>query len=83
MLWSLWSRNRDDVPQGVYSHDTALTLHDLSDINPSKLHMTVPKAFRRNSAIPKTLVLHKADLAPSDSQDIFGVRVTTPLPDNR
>jgi predicted transcriptional regulator of viral defense system len=79
MLWSLWSRNRDDAPQGVYSHDTALALHDLSDINPSKLHMTVPKAFRRNSAIPKILILHKADLAPTDSQDIFGVRATTPL----
>jgi predicted transcriptional regulator of viral defense system len=79
MLWSLWSRNRDDAPQGVYSHDTALALHDLSDINPSKLHMTVPKTFRRNSAIPKILVLHKTDLAPSDSQDLFGVRVTIPL----
>jgi predicted transcriptional regulator of viral defense system len=79
MLWSLWSRNRDDVPQGVYSHDTALALHDLSDINPSKLHMTIPKTFRRNSAIPKILVLHKADLEPSDSQDMFGVRATTPL----
>jgi len=41
--------------------------------------MTVPKAFRRNSAIPKILILHKADLAPADSQDMFGVRATTPL----
>jgi predicted transcriptional regulator of viral defense system len=79
MLWSLWSRNREDVPLGVYSHDTALALHDLSDINPSKLHMSVPKAFRRTSAIPKVLILHKADLAPADSQDMFGVRATTPL----
>src|SRR5215475_10653882 len=78
MLWFLWSRDRNDVPQGVYSHDTALALYDLSDVNPSKLHMTVPKAFRRNSAIPKILVLHKADLEPTDSQDIVGVRATTP-----
>lgn len=79
MLWFLWSRDRNDVPQGVYSHDTALALYDLSDVNPHKLHMTVPKAFRRNSAIPRVLVIHKADLAPTDSQDIFGVRATTPL----
>ena len=79
MLWFLWSRDRNEVPQGVYSHDTALALYDLSDINPSKLHMTIPKAFRRNSAIPKILVLHKADLEPTDSQEIFGVRATTPL----
>ena len=61
------------------SHQTALALYDLSDINPAKLHMTLPKRFRRNSAIPKALVLHKADLAPADSEDIFGVRATTPL----
>ena len=79
MLWFLWSRDRNDVPQGVYSHQTALALYDLSDINPAKLHMTLPKRFRRNSAIPKALVLHKADLAPADSEDIFGVRATTPL----
>ena len=79
ILWFLWSRDRNDVPQGVYSHQTALSLYDLSDINPAKLQMTVPQRFRRNSAIPRVLVLHKADLAPGDSQDIFGVRATTPL----
>jgi predicted transcriptional regulator of viral defense system len=47
VLWSLWSRDRHGVPQGVYSHATALALRDLSDANPSKLHMTVPPAFRR------------------------------------
>ncbi|MGO9229213.1 MAG: type IV toxin-antitoxin system AbiEi family antitoxin domain-containing protein [Bryobacteraceae bacterium] len=79
VLWFLWSRDRNDVPQGVYSHDTALSLYEFSDINPAKLHMTVPKGFRRNSAIPKALILHKADLVPTDSQDVFGVRATTPL----
>jgi predicted transcriptional regulator of viral defense system len=79
MLWFLWSRGRNDVPQGVYSHQTALSLYDLLDINPAKLHITVPTHFRRNSAIPEVLVLHKADLEPGDSQDIFGVRATTPL----
>jgi predicted transcriptional regulator of viral defense system len=79
MLWFLWSRDRNDVPQGVYSHQTALSFYDLSDINPARLHMTVPKGFRRNSAIPKVLVLHKADLGPMDAQDILGVRATTPL----
>ena len=29
MLWQLWSRNRLDHPQGVYSHETALSLYDL------------------------------------------------------
>ena len=79
MLWYLWSQNRREAPEGTYSHDTALSLHELSDLMPSKLHMTVPKVFRRTSEIPEILVLHRADLDPSDVQEIHGVRVTRPL----
>src|SRR6266699_6200622 len=79
MLWYLWSQNRKEVPEGTYSHDTALSLHELSDIMPSKLHMTVPKKFRRNSQIPEMLVLHRADLAKEDIQEMHGMRVTRPL----
>jgi predicted transcriptional regulator of viral defense system len=76
MLWSLWSRNRGETTQGVYSHQTALSLHDLSDVMPSKLHMTVPKTFRRNSEIPHVLVLHFADLPQGDMGAVHGVGVT-------
>lgn len=79
MLWSLWSRNRGEVAQGVYSHQTALSLHDLSDIMPAKLHMTVPRSFRRNSEIPRVLILHFADLRQSDIGTAHGVPVTKPL----
>jgi predicted transcriptional regulator of viral defense system len=79
MLWSLWSRNRAEVTQGVYSHETALSLHDLSDVMPAKLHMTVPKSFRRNSELPRVLVLHVADLLQSDIGVAHGVRVTKPM----
>ena len=79
MLWYLWSQNRQEVLEGTYSHDTALSLHELSDIMPSKLHMTVPKHFRRNSRIPEVLVLHRADLSESDIEQMQGVRVTRPL----
>jgi predicted transcriptional regulator of viral defense system len=79
MVWYLWSRNRQEVPEGTYSHNTALSLHELSDIMPSKLHMTVPRHFRRNSRIPEILVLHKADLSEGDMQDMHGTRVTRPL----
>jgi len=79
MLWSLWSRNRREAAQGVYSHQTALSLHDLSDEMPAKLHMTVPRSFRRNSEIPRVLVLHFADLPQSDIGAADGVRVTKPF----
>jgi predicted transcriptional regulator of viral defense system len=57
MLWSLWSRNRAESDQGVYSHQTALSLHDLFNVMPAKLHMTVPRSFRRSSEMPRVLVL--------------------------
>ena len=78
MLWYLWSQNRREVPQGIYSHSTALSLHELSDLMPSKLHMTVPKDFRR-SVIPDIFVLHRAEMKPSEVQEMHGVRVTRVL----
>jgi predicted transcriptional regulator of viral defense system len=65
------------VPEGAYSHETALSLHELSDIMPSKLHMTVPK-FRRNRTIPEILVLHWANLDTGEVQEMQGIRVTRP-----
>ena len=75
----LWSRNRQDVPQGVYSHETALSLHELSDVMPAKLHMTVPKTFRRMAPTPRAVVLHHDDVLPADIETLEGVPVTTPL----
>src|SRR3954454_23728268 len=79
MVWQLWSRNRQDEPQGVFSHATALSLHELSDVMPAKLHMTVPPGFRRMAAIPEVLRLHRARLNGRDVRTIDGVRVTAPM----
>ncbi|MHB1935001.1 MAG: type IV toxin-antitoxin system AbiEi family antitoxin domain-containing protein [Acidobacteriaceae bacterium] len=79
VLWALWSRNRREEVEGTYSHQTALSLYDLSDLNPSKLHMTVPTDFRRNSEIPGILVLHYADLTESDVETAPGFKFTRPF----
>lgn len=79
VLWALWSRNRNEEVEGVYSHHTALSLYHLSDLNPAKLHMTVPTNFRRSSDIPGILVLHYADLPESDVQTAQGFKFTRPL----
>jgi hypothetical protein len=79
VLWSLWSKNRDQETEGIYSHQTALSLHDLSDLNPSQLHITVPNHFRRNSEIPGILVLHYADLPADDVETAQGFKFTRPL----
>jgi predicted transcriptional regulator of viral defense system len=63
----------------VYSHETALAIHDISDVNPDKLHMTVPKNFRRNSAKPDIIELHLSTLKSNEVDYIHGVRVTKPL----
>jgi predicted transcriptional regulator of viral defense system len=75
--WSLWSRDQKDVPQAVVSHDTALTVHALSDVMPSQVHLTVPKGFRKR--VPPGCVLHRAILTPSEIETRVGYRVTTPL----
>ncbi len=75
--WSLWSRNQKGSPQAVVSHDTALAVHELSDVMPARVHLTVPRGFRKKG--PPGCVLHKADLATADVEARTGYNVTTPL----
>jgi len=75
-LW-FWSRGRDDVPQAVVSHQTALALHELAEFIPTRVHLTVPRSFRKRA--PKGCTLHKAALERGDTQEMESLRVTTPL----
>lgn len=78
-LYALWSRDRKDQIQGVYSHETALSLYGLSDVNPLKLHMTVPKNFRKSADTPKVLKLHFEDFEDSEAHSVNGIPVTKPM----
>ena len=79
VIYALWSRNRAGEPEGVYSHQTALSIHELSDVNPAKLHLTVPATFRRRAITPKILVLHRTNLDEKDVEQRQGFAVTRPL----
>ena len=79
VLWSLWSRDKKDRPQGVWSHETASDIHELCDIMPSKMHMTVPPHFRKQVKIPKILKLHVATISEKDVEIHQGYQITTPL----
>src|SRR3990167_7078407 len=79
IIWSLFSRGRDERPKGVYSHETALSIYNLSDLMPLKLHMTVPSNFRRSAKIPKILVLHYDDLKPEEIRGNEEYKVTRPI----
>lgn len=73
ILW-LWSGH-----EGVFSHDTALFLFDLSDALPSRIHLTLPNAWqRRRLRVPAILRLHHADLPSADRTWVGCVPVTTP-----
>jgi predicted transcriptional regulator of viral defense system len=71
----LWSRR-----EGTFSHETALALHQLSDVLPAKLHVTVPTAWKkRRVRIPRNVVLHLADLADDEREWKGPIPVTKPL----
>jgi predicted transcriptional regulator of viral defense system len=79
ILWWLWSRDRSDQPTGVYSHQTALSLHELTDVNPSRLDMTVPSSFRRGVPVPRILRLHYGHIEDAEQEILFSVPVTNAL----
>ncbi len=74
MIW-LWSDQA-----GTFSHQTALALHDLSDILPAQVHLTLPKAWRkRRLRAPDGVVLHYGDVAESERRWFGPVPATAPL----
>jgi predicted transcriptional regulator of viral defense system len=72
VVW-LWSNRA-----GVFSHETALSLHVLSDVLPSRVHLTVPSAWsRRRLRVPQGVVLDYGDVANEDRTWVGPVQVTT------
>ena len=62
---------------GVFSHQTALSLHGLSDVLPAHVHLTLPRAWQsRRLRIPDGVVVHHADV-PSNDRSWFGAVPTT------
>lgn len=72
-LW-LWSDR-----EGVVSHRSALALHELSDVLPNHVDVTLPASWRsRRLRIPEEIVPHYADLSTHDRTWIGHVPVTNP-----
>ncbi len=77
VVLTLLSHDRTGEPQAVVSHESALAIHQLSDANPSRIHLTVPPGFRKH--MPSGIVLYKALLSGKEWAQREGYRVTTPL----
>lgn len=70
--WMLWSRGA-----AIFSHQTAMAVHEISDLMPAKIYMTVPPGFRKRP--PPGIVLYRDRLAPHEIERREGFRVTTAL----
>lgn len=65
---------------GVFSHDTALALHELSDALPARLHLTLPASWtKRRLRVPDDVRVHFADVPDHERGWSGAVPVTTPL----
>lgn len=74
VVW-LWSGR-----EGIFSHQTALLLHQVSDALPAQRHVTVPSAWaKRRLRVPPGVVLHYRDLAKNEIEWNGSIPVTTPL----
>ena len=53
-------------PLAVLSHETALDVRELSDVNPNMIHVTIPKRKNplRRKDMPEVFVVHYEDLCP-------------------
>lgn len=73
MLATLWPRG----VRAVISHDSALDLSGLSDVNPSKIHITVPAGHRPRREVPSQYELHHEDLRPEEITSHEGIPIVT------
>ncbi|MGH7719229.1 MAG: type IV toxin-antitoxin system AbiEi family antitoxin domain-containing protein [Gemmatimonadaceae bacterium] len=74
---TLWPSSHHDDIRGVLSHESALAFHEISDVSPAHVHITLPKGLRIRRAVPKYLRIHRADLDPADVEWHEGLPVTT------
>jgi predicted transcriptional regulator of viral defense system len=73
VVW-LWSERK-----GVFSHQTALALHGLSDVLPTRVHLTLPAEWRRRRfRVPEDVVLHYATVPKRDRAWVGPIPVTSP-----
>ena len=73
----LWARADSGPKKIALSHETALAVYGISDANPPRVHITVPKATRLRRQRPKWVEIHRADLRSSDIETHEGLPVTS------
>ena len=62
----LWPRAHRELKYALVSHDSALELYNLTQLNPGVIHVTLPPKTRISRERPTWLRLHFADVAEND-----------------
>jgi predicted transcriptional regulator of viral defense system len=73
MQAAMWPDGR-----GVLSHETALDLHDLCDVNPNHIDVSVPTGYRTHRQVPAKYRLHRRALSDDDVSSVDGLPVVSP-----
>jgi predicted transcriptional regulator of viral defense system len=74
MQATLWPYERS----GILSHETALSLYELSDTDAARVNITIPANFRVQRKIPDYLIVHRCDVALEETTRLKGMPITTP-----
>jgi predicted transcriptional regulator of viral defense system len=79
----LWAALVAAGPEAVISHESALRLHNLSDVTPRRVDLWIPyeKRWLTPQSVARGVKLHVARtrLRPDEVTIVDGLRVTTPL----
>lgn len=74
----LWAQAGHHGPERIaLSHETALSLYGISDVNPALVHLTVPRSARLRRVRPKWIMIHRADLDEEAISQQDGLPLTT------
>lgn len=65
------------VPEACLSHDTALEVWGITDLNPDRIHVCVSRHHRLRRAGGERYVVHHEDLAPEQLTWWRGIRIVT------
>ncbi len=73
----LWPRAHRDLEYSLISHDSALELYILTQLNPGVIHVTLPSKTRISREPPTWLRLHFAVVAESDQAWEQGIPIVS------
>jgi predicted transcriptional regulator of viral defense system len=73
----LWAKASQGPQTAVISHETALLLYGISDVNPARVHITVPVRARLRRQRPRWIAIHHAVLTPGEITEYEGIPITS------